>query len=436
MQRRKAFKESMKVLIDLTQKGSIWEANQWAITRMLFGKKPNTNPMHELGVFVAKQVLDYEKDQRKAAAILLLICLDFAYNSVVSFSATLDVLMKDLYQAADGVSPLDNGIRTDDKEEPRWITLQKLVFSSSSSAADKEIEQLIQQVAQATVKLPIVRKATATGTYIFDVSKGGKKTVEIKKGETVILNLSKAIAECEAKARTSSSPDESQKLQFLTSQLSIADRYGVFSPRRVATLSLTSMVTFVAQMRNPRRGHDAQGRLKRIRLETIPEGYANYMAPMRVSWIKEQAKRAGDISTEEREKIFSDDMLRPEADTYLTPTWDEFVPFPMTWKIRFDGFGKSDYSVKVEKTGKVNPYGRVKTTPTLPDFCPPWYQPQGPSTVGGTFADVVCVCADDQGDCPCNVHSRKKQKLEEAKSGVAPVQLSTGCGLGGDHGHA
>ncbi len=75
----------MKTLIDLTQQGTIWEANQWDITRALFGKK-QTNPMHQLGVFVAKQVLNYEKDQSKAAAILLLICLDFAYNAVVSVS--------------------------------------------------------------------------------------------------------------------------------------------------------------------------------------------------------------------------------------------------------------------------------------------------------------------------------------------------------------
>jgi hypothetical protein len=85
MQRRKAFQASMKKLIDLTQKGTIWEARQWDITRALFGKRP-TNAMHELGVFVAKQVLDYEKDQSRASAILLLICLDFAYNAVVSVS--------------------------------------------------------------------------------------------------------------------------------------------------------------------------------------------------------------------------------------------------------------------------------------------------------------------------------------------------------------
>lgn len=92
MQRRQAFKTSMEKLINLTQNGTIWEANQWAITKALWGKK-QSNAMHDLGVFVAQQVLDYEKDQKKAAAILLLICLDFAYNAVVSVSyATMSML--------------------------------------------------------------------------------------------------------------------------------------------------------------------------------------------------------------------------------------------------------------------------------------------------------------------------------------------------------
>lgn len=85
MQRRRAFKASMKLLIDLAQEGTIWEANQWRITRTLFGKRQK-NAMHKLGVFVANQILSYERDHRKAAVALLLICLDFAYNGVVSVS--------------------------------------------------------------------------------------------------------------------------------------------------------------------------------------------------------------------------------------------------------------------------------------------------------------------------------------------------------------
>ncbi|EWG54288.1 hypothetical protein FVEG_12540 [Fusarium verticillioides 7600] len=417
LQRREAFKASMKKLIELTQRGTIWEAGQWGITKAFFGKK-ETNAMHNLGVFVAEQVLGYEKEQSKAAAILLLICLDFAYNAVVSFTATLDGYMKDLYAAADGRPHFMLGLRHDTR--PQWIQVQECVFSDKPNA-DEHLEKMVQTMARITVRQPIVRKALEEDKYKFAGVKGGKE-VTIKKGDAVILDLAKAGDEEGVK----NSPE---KRQLLLAQLSIADKFGVFAPRRIVTISLTSMIKFVAQMKNPRRGHDAQGKLKRINLDSTPEGYANYMAPGRVSWIQKQAEKLK--SPEEAEDIVTEGDLRPQSDTYLTPTWDEFVPFPMTWKIRFDGFGESDYKVGT------NEYGRVKTMPTLPDFCPPWYQPQGPSTEGGAFASTVCICAgegsgkgevDDKGEkvhkkgCPCVGGSKKKHKLKTA-------QLSTGCGL-------
>ncbi|KAF5587632.1 linoleate diol synthase [Fusarium subglutinans] len=417
LQRREAFKASMKKLIELTQRGTIWEAGQWDITRALFGKK-ETNAMHDLGVFVAKQVLGYEKEQSKAAAILLLICLDFAYNAVVSFTATLDGYMRDLYAAADG-RPHLMLLRND--FGPQWIQVQKCVFSDKPNA-DEQLEKMVQTMARITVRQPIIRKANQDGTYTFSASVNKGKKVTITKGQAVILDLAKAGEEEGVKGNA-------EKQQLLMSQLSIADKFGVFAPRRFATISLTSMIKFVAQMKNPRRGHDAQGKLKKINLDSTPEGYANYMAPGRVSWIQQQAKKLE--SPGEVKDIVTDGILRPQTDTYLTPTWDEFVPFPMTWKIRFDGFGESDYKVGT------NDYGRVKTMPTLPDFCPPWYQPQGPSTVGGAFASTVCICADEgagkgevdeKGEkvykkgCPCVGGSKKKSKLKTA-------QLSTGCGL-------
>ena len=177
------------------------------------------------------------------------------------------------------------------------------------------------------------------------------------------------------------------EVKFLTSQLSIADKFDVFQPRRFAVLALTKMVKFIAQMKNPRRGHDAQGRLKKIHLGWRAEGYSNFMAPKRTEWIAEQVKRLSDKHPDK--VIFTNDVLEPETDTYLTPNWDEMVPFPMTWKIRFDGFGKSNYRSEGSPS---HPYGKI-TTVRLPDDLPPWYQPQGASHVGGTFADVSCICA-------------------------------------------
>lgn len=86
MARRQAFQKSVSFLVELTRQGTIWEAGQLlGLSKMLFGKE-EANPMHDLGVFVARQVLKYEPDKVRAAGILLLISLDFAYNAVVSVS--------------------------------------------------------------------------------------------------------------------------------------------------------------------------------------------------------------------------------------------------------------------------------------------------------------------------------------------------------------
>ena len=82
-------------------------------------------------------------------------------------------------------------------------------------------------------------------------------------------------------------------------------------------------------MKNVRRGHDTQGRLKKINLDSSCEGYSNFMAPMRMQMIVGDvayASKHSDVG--EAAKVFTKDILKPSTDTYLTPEWDEFVPFP------------------------------------------------------------------------------------------------------------
>lgn len=251
--------------------------------------------------------------------------------------------------------------------------------------------------------------------------------IDLQGSRTDKISQSEAIAEAAKRGA-----DGDKVIKDLHHQLGIADKHNVFSPKAFATLALTSMIKFVALMKNPRRGHDTQGRLKKILVDETQEGYANFMAPERIKWISKHAPQ----------EIWDKHKLTPETDAYLTPSWDEFVPFPMTWKIRFDGFGKSHYE-------------DIKTTPPVPDSVPPWYQPQGASTVGGTFATVECVCAgvhhvaeDDGKDktdrpaqhdagqavtgdqvkqeqqCPCLGHPKEKKKR------FRHAGPSIGCGGG------
>lgn len=187
-------------------------------------------------------------------------------------------------------------------------------------------------------------------------------------------------------------------------------------------------------MKNPRRGHDAQGRLKKVNLDWTAEGYSNFMAPMRMERIAEQVSLLPDNDPDK--SVFTMDVLKPETDTYLTPSWDEMVPFPMTWKLRFDGFGRSDYSTD----GRTSlPYGKLKS-PWLPDDAPPWYQPQGASYVGGSFAEAMCVCASPGTHCPCFSSGAKSDDTAVAQSRVPTAALheptlSTGCRLPSEEVH-
>ncbi|GKT61021.1 LOW QUALITY PROTEIN: PSI-producing oxygenase C [Colletotrichum tofieldiae] len=403
MARRQVFQKSVEFLIELARQGTIWEAKQmFGLSNMLFGRE-KTNPMHQMGVFVARQILKHEPDQVRAAAILLLISLDFAYNAVVSFTATLDGFMEDLCQVANG----DNI-----EAEPKWLALQRAALADE----DTVVEKMVQNMARAKVNLPIVRQVLKEGQFEFvgvdedaDGPYKGKSTT-LKEGQYVVLDLAPATASAEE-------AQDTDRVEFLTLQLSIADKYAVFSPRRFTPLSQAQMIKFIALTRNTRRGPAAQGELKRVHLKATAEGYANYMAPERVKWIKGQVHELKDRKKASR--IFNDKIFRPGFYTYLTPAWDEYVPFPMTWKIRFDGFGKSDY---IDKKGVK--YGQVRTVgKDLPDFCPPWYQPKGPSSVGGTFAMVECVCADG-ATSGCGCSGGKAGRKERPPK---PMAMSSGC---------
>lgn len=182
------------------------------------------------------------------------------------------------------------------------------------------------------------------------------------------------------KLRSGSKSDASTSLDdYLSFGSSLSDGLLRFDAREVSVLGLTSMIKVFAQMRNLRRGHDTQGRLKTVNIDEISQGYANFMAQLRIVEIhdkvhkelfgpkdkmpekgaplnkaEEEAKRAralaDPIRAEKEAKaeqeaakakaerahedakklvdIFSSQVLQPQTDMFLTPEWDEMVPFP------------------------------------------------------------------------------------------------------------
>jgi hypothetical protein len=130
---------------------------------------------------------------------------------------------------------------------------------------------------------------------------------------------------------------------YLAYRWSFAEKFAAYHPKHVAALGLTGMVTVLAQMRNLRRGHDTQGRVKRVNIDAAYENYANYMAPMRMTEIELEVKAQihaveanSSMSSEEKQKeitrlrrVFNrKTALKPATDTFLTSEWDEMIPFP------------------------------------------------------------------------------------------------------------
>ena len=206
------------------------------------------------------------------------------------------------------------------------------------------------------------------------------------------------------------------------------------------------MIKVLAQLKDLRRGHDTQGYLKKIALDSSYATYSNFMAPQRIRQINAQVKAQIDqaikadklTEAEVLKKTYNLDRLRyPATDTYMTPEWDEMIPFPTTWKVRFNGFGKSTYG------GEQLPL--LKPT-MMPDDFPPFYElPGGLSHTGGSFGEPVYPYPAKNQEEPA---SKKKVEdngpnadggsdagdsaiaIEDGGHKELPAGVTNGCGIG------
>lgn len=117
---------------------------------------------------------------------------------------------------------------------------------------------------------------------------------------------------------------------YLTYGSSLSEGPVDFNAKETAILSLTAMIKVLAQMKNLRRGHDTQGKLKKINIDQTYEGYANFMAPDRMERIRCEVEKA---NSKAGNKVFDERILKPRTETYLTPEWDEMIPFPTSMLI-------------------------------------------------------------------------------------------------------
>ena len=92
LSRRAAFKKSMQFLYDLAKSGNVRAVSGWSLSSLLSWHGKDNSPetrMKSFGMKIARSVLEQDRNIGKAAASLLLIALDGAYNSVLAVSILL-----------------------------------------------------------------------------------------------------------------------------------------------------------------------------------------------------------------------------------------------------------------------------------------------------------------------------------------------------------
>ena len=91
LSRRTAFKNSLQFLYDLAKTGQVMAISRLSPSYLISWYGKNDDPetkMKGFGIKIAQSVLGQNKDIGKAAASLLLIALDGAYNSVLAVRIT------------------------------------------------------------------------------------------------------------------------------------------------------------------------------------------------------------------------------------------------------------------------------------------------------------------------------------------------------------
>ena len=272
------------------------------------------------------------------------------------------------------------------------------------------------------VKLPVVRRVKFTSKLEVE-----GRDLNFEEGQTVLLDIVSCprsfglfhslhdllthLSQFEASKDKDKFGKKAKDIQldyessdYLPYVSSLSAGLGPINGRSLVAPSLAAMIKVMAQMRNLRRAHHTQGRLKRINIDQGYESYASYMAPMRVEELRRKKKEKP--------------APRPDLDTYVTPEWDEMIPFPSTWKVRFDGYGATepkffdDFAIHQKEPDQLR------------------YQPNGPSHVGGTFAEQICICNVAGIECQCK-EGKAEAKGEAGKTEVLKSIMGSqhaGCG--------
>ncbi|EPS36543.1 hypothetical protein H072_9903 [Dactylellina haptotyla CBS 200.50] len=441
--RREAFKKSAETLLDLTKNGIIKTASSW-FPRFGSASSAPEAYMKELGYRVAVKILknkNIAENSDEAAAVMLLMALDSIYNAVLTFATSLAFFFEQSNRTFEwrwmaeeqrmaqnelhARVEKDHKVRTKMPDQNRnhfmslstkerrairpreglvsWEQVQEIALNEdpeiTESNKDHEIMHYVLEAQRLKVKLPVVRKVLSNTPFRL-----ADYEFEFHTGDTVIVDIHTAEG---IRSNTCDNPFCIEKMhthKSLTEYLAYDGGFSRdilnFDGRNIPVVGLGVMFKVLGRLRLLRQGHDSQGRLKTVNNSPSYGHLANRMdgQDFKATMRKLRARAQDDKTGESFDTT-------PESYTYLTPEWDETMPFPNTMKVRFNGYGRGAwiYGDNSDQSHSIM---------TL-------WSPQGPSHTGGTWG-TKCPCGD--GNCKCAIGV--KARLEALESGQQISQAS------------
>ncbi|EGX44212.1 hypothetical protein AOL_s00210g1 [Orbilia oligospora ATCC 24927] len=464
--RREAFKKSAEFLVGLTRNGHVKAASAWWPLWRSEDLRPEAY-MKELGYKVAQKLLknkDIAKNADEAAAIMLLIGLDSIYNAILTFTTSLAFFFDQSNRTFDWRFMADeerkyqndlhakvendhktrthmpdkhkNHFQCLTKQEKRkirhrdglisWEEIQKIAFDPDTAEHDKdhEIMHAVLEAQRLKVKLPIERRVLSETPFTVEGS-----DFEFHTGDTVLIDIHTAEANRHSFCDDPFCVEKLHTHNPVTSYLSYTGGFSEdilsLSAKHIPIIGLAAMFKTLGRMKYLRQGHDSQGRLKSVNNNPSYGHLANRMAPKvfkaTMGKLKERAQK---------EKSGESFDTAPESYTYLTPEWDETMPFPNTMKIRFNGYGQG---VWIYGDNSDQNHGIISL-----------WAPQGPSHTGGSWAPSKCTCTSGSCRCALDVKSRVEaleQGQKDLNTGVSELKeedirllkslgtVHSGCGM-------
>ncbi|MCJ1465542.1 hypothetical protein MMC07_004160 [Pseudocyphellaria aurata] len=308
--RRLAFKKSIIFLREKAEYGA-------RRARGFFGLIPRDNKttgdrayvvaLRNFGVKVSKAFAKKLKNTDEVAAMMLVIALEAVHKSVMTFTEVLAYFIDHPHEKEPNVS--------------NWIEIQNLAYENTPEAHET-LKRYVLEAQRIRIDSPLVRLYSPTKPgkeFKLRLTNDTTDEITLRKGDRVLLDL-RAAQECEKifpdpKNGKSVDPKDAEIIFPNPSTLSLnpddrklknyliygQDSHFTLGSKQITLLGLIGMIKYIALTKELRVAHDKLGRLKRAK---TPEGVENY----------------------------------------LTEQWNQLVPSPTTWSLRFNGEGRGVFA--------------------------------------------------------------------------------------------